>query len=167
MAIPPIYRLIAKLLRANRRLKKKGKESKIGRKCNKIIADSEKAFVKLYEPKRRKYTHTPEYYAKRKSKVGFFTDTEGKQHIGSVGRSAPDPMPIKEQIALCAKDEELNNRENTALADAYSLFNTLNKQIVLLQSSTDAHDIDERKNMEKKRNSVKMIIKALDPKAMV
>lgn len=152
MAIQPIYRLIAKLLRANRR-KKRGSKRKLA-KQTKIGT-------------RRKYTHTPEYYAKRKLKVGLLTDAERKQRIASIGRHTPDPMPIKEQIALCAKDEALNDRENTALADAYSLFNTLNKQIALLEHSTDAKDIKECVGLLTKRNSVKMIIKALDPKAMV
>jgi hypothetical protein len=144
MAIKPIYRLIAKLLKANRRLKKKASKRKLRKK---------KSFVehlKTIPPAHKKYTHTPEYYRKRLGDVETHTQEQ-----------------IKEAITLCAKSDELEHRENTALADAYSLFNTLNKQIAIICNSDDAKDKVECGSLQKKRASVAMIIKQLDPKAMI
>lgn len=144
--IPPIYKLIAKLLRANRRHKKAAKKEKGFKKLYKRLDKVEAQTIVT----RKKYTHTPEYYAKR---------------LGAVATHTQDR--IKEAIALCAKSDELENRENTALADAYSLFNLLNKQIAALNDSQDAKDIKERMGLMGKRSSVAMIIRQLDPKAMI
>lgn len=156
MAIPPIYKFIAKLIKSNRRLKKKSKGSKIGRKCNKIVADSEKAFAKLYAPKRKKYTHTPEYYRKR---------------LGTTANNAQETLKkiaeVKEAIDLCNKSDEVDAREGTALADAYSLLNLLQNQYDAIKNSTDVKDIAETNAIAKKIGSVKMIIKQLDPKAVL
>ena len=151
MAILPIYKLVSKLIKANRRLKKKAKKkgSKIGRKCDKIIANAEKKLVK------RKYTHSAEWLAKHT------IPTPVKRGPGRPRKIVVETMPVKEQIALCAKSDELDARENTALADAYSILATIKKNKEVLKGSMDAGDIREIIDLNKKITQVEMIIKAM------
>ena len=162
MAIPPIYNLIAKLLKANRRLKK----------ANALHTRLDNVEKKAEQIGKRKYVHSAKWLANKQLKEA--ANVKGPVERAAMVRNAmrayrakPDPMPIKEQIALCAKHDELENRENTALADAYSLFNVLNNQIAALNASTAAKDIKERMGLLSKCSSVAMIIRQLDPKAMI
>ena len=109
--------------------------------------------------KEPKFTVVP-----NETKVSVGTDANGNIVVLD---TPPTDAQVAEAVDLCAKSDAVDKRGDTALADAYNLLNLLKKQYDVIRGSVDIKDLMERKSIQKKIESVKMIIKQLDPKATV
>lgn len=169
--IPPIYKLIAKLLRSQRRKATKRKPYQHSQAYLDGHADHKAAAIKMakaiFAPTpiiKRKYRHSEAWIEKHRNLAGELAG-ELAAHLNStvaklLATPAIEPMPLNELMKLDKKSDEVDARGNEALADAYALYAKINNSLQANTLTTE-NDVKQYNMLGKRLKQCSDIIKQL------
>lgn len=180
MAIPPIYKFIAKLLRSKRRKQRAQRGIQETRRGQAYLKKKAKQYKddKITAVPKRKYVHSAEWLAKHAVKLDNHSVPVEQPIKRGPGRprkvvivdgvavmsANPTKAQIREAVDLCNKMEAVDAKASSALTDAQNLHALLMNQKKALTDSTNSEDVKELTSINKKIASVEMIIKGLGGK---